>query len=323
MMILYKDIKSGVEKELGYALQEDIWQDLFDDGYVGDVETGAESVEWLADKVRERFRLYDKRRAESEEVEEMLDRKSAVFENNLTEERLRAISVITAEEARKNRSVQEFRRLYLNDVFLRTEQIENWIFDISKSEGGKTVKFEMLPYAIPDDPFVRRFPAIPGGVLDKLRLLGERLSSWYGWQEAQATIFLLTDKIPQINPMKIRIRARSRVTAATRVVMEIDPALTPSQVSEKYVEVRNDLFGRQYRSLSKKHILLAEFAALRPQNESWLTSMNAWNKQWNKRPGYKYSHISNFHRDCKKAEIRLLSPIHWNQKLDEIGKNEG
>jgi hypothetical protein len=44
---------------------------------------------------------------------------------------------------------------------------------------------------------------------------------------------------------------------------------------------------------------------MRPEEEPPAEQMAAWNKDF---PKWRYTHLSNFHRDCRKAQQRLLAP---------------
>jgi hypothetical protein len=125
--------------------------------------------------------------------------------------------------------------------------------------GHGTVK-----YATPSEPH-REQPVRAGseGVLDELRLRARTLVSAYGWTEAQATVYILTDLAP------------IAATYAKKLVEEQD---------------------RRPKAMSRKHLQLAEFTAehLIRQGESLAVRMAAWNALY---PDWAYRTVSHFGGD--------------------------
>ena len=66
---------------------------------------------------------------------------------------------------------------------------------------------------------------------------------------------------------------------ASRINMEIDPTLTPEEVAEQYKKLRVPLIGTRYRSMSEKHLRLAEFyGGHKPEGTTWTSLMDKWNR---------------------------------------------
>ena len=87
--------------------------------------------------------------------------------------------------------------------------------------------------------------------------------------------------------------------------MEIDPTLTPEEVAERYKELRASLIGTRYRSMSEKHLRLAEFyGGHKPEGTTWATLMDKWNQIQGR--GWEYDRFEVFARDCKQAWQRLM-----------------
>ena len=103
-----------------------------------------------------------------------------------------------------------------------------------------------------------------GGTLDALRQVSEHLSRHYGWEEGWATEFVLTDRIPPIRPIESSSSLPSTFTSLARIVLTIDPALSPKEVMDKYRAERTQLAGNRHRDLSEKHLQLAAFTSSRP-----------------------------------------------------------
>ena len=86
--------------------------------------------------------------------------------------------------------------------------------------------------------------------------------------------------------------------------MEIDPTLTPEEVARGYKKLRDRWIKGRYRSMSEKHLRLAEFYR-GSKDVSWSTLMRQWNeKQDEKEVGNQEP--QNFARDCKHAWKRLM-----------------
>jgi hypothetical protein len=168
---------------------------------------------------------------------------------------------------------------------------------------GRSIK--TLEYAIPGDRWVRRIATRVGTPLEDLRYLSEELARRYRWQPSQATIFVLTGLTPLINEIGATIEYRGPIPALTRIALSVDPAVSPREVAERYRELRRELRPGRSRPLSEKHTELALFATERPEGESWLDQMTAWNQA---HPAWRYEQPTNFARDARQAQRRLMEP---------------
>lgn len=162
--------------------------------------------------------------------------------------------------------------------------------------------------AIGSGQWVRRVPVAATGPLAELKSVSEHLAEQFGWQEAQASVFVLTGDIPVVYPMRARVRHLSPYTAASRIELSVDPAITPRELANYYRMLRSTLLGRRHRTLSEKHLRLAAFVANRPAGDTWGDTMRAWNVVHAGRPKWPYQHASNFQRDAMRAQQRLLYP---------------
>ena len=143
------------------------------------------------------------------------------------------------------------------------------------------------------------------GILDGLRRVSEGLASRFGWQEGLATIFVLTGRVPLLSQLRVTVRHRSPISAASRVTLTVDPGCSPKQGAEAYQEARRQVVGPRHRELSEKHIFLAQFSAYRKKGETLAQSMEQWNEHY---PNWTYKTVTNFGRDMKKAQQRLMQP---------------
>ena len=159
----------------------------------------------------------------------------------------------------------------------------------------------------PDIEVEQQIAVREGGTLDALRQVSEHLSRHYGWEEGWATEFVLTDRIPPIRPIESSSSLPSTFTSLARIVLTIDPALSPREVMDKYRAERTQLAGNRHRDLSEKHLQLAAFTSSRPAGESWKDRMNVWNDTYDQ---WRYERETNFGRDCSQAVRRLLHPAY-------------
>jgi len=146
-------------------------------------------------------------------------------------------------------------------------------------------------------------------VLDSVRKVSEHLAQYYGWTEAEATLFVLTGRPPFISDCKVLIRTKAlkapcdsgwKITKT--IVMEIDPILTPDQVAKTYEQERKKMLLWSPRIQSQKHLALAEYVGL-DRKQTWRDKMKQWNKTF---PQWSYQNARNFQRDVQQATQRLL-----------------
>lgn len=201
--------------------------------------------------------------------------------------------------------VAAFRREVLGDRFVALERVGEWIRDQASRErpAGRPL---LLAYGLPSAPHVYHEAVSPGGILDRLRKVSERLSDFYGWQDAQATVFVLTGVTPRLSAIVGEIRSKGPISARSRIVLTVDPKVTPAELARYYQSMRQH-FGARMRRLSEKHARLAVFAAQQDEGESPDVQRQRWNEQckaW-KRPSWRYKDTSQFKRDYQKALERL------------------
>lgn len=249
-----------------------------------------------------------------------------------------AVSLLLAREASKDEVVQAFRDKVLGGRLIHFEKLDRWIQEHWESDGPPTTWIEVplsgkwklegetvtvtpsmrigknfplegrlrtytLKYATPDLDTQIVKPVAKGGILDQLRFASEHCARLYGWQEGQATIFILTGRMPLITRCRTTTRIRS-IQATARITLEIDPSLSPKEVGEAYQAARKKIQGRR-RELSAKHITLGQFLAESPDGETLAAGMKRWNRKYRK---WRYKQVTNFGRDMKAAERRLMNP---------------
>jgi hypothetical protein len=329
-------VQDQLRRRLGRRYTATLWTYLQDKGYVEDVTTGAEDVAWL---VQEAAKILNAaaRPATDEEA-------TAAGPQGPPpgQERVWALSRLVAEAAAQDEDVVRFRQKHLDDQLLEWADVEAWLQSKKKAEGpitkdltitlpadvdltspptmedllpymrrgtGRKLSVRVLDYAIKNEQWVHRMSVSAGGCLDRLRLLSEELARGYGWVPAQATVFVLTG-IPAVVP-SVRVRTsefqrRGIDTAwANRIVLDLDPACTPEEVSSAFQAARQQQGIGNPRSLSVKHMRLAAFACAEHVGKPWLERFELWNREF---PHWPYTSQSNFRRDAIQAQYRLLYP---------------
>ena len=120
-----------------------------------------------------------------------------------------------------------------------------------------------------------KFPRQDCPELEWLKSLSVRLSRKCSWLESAATLFVLTQWFMIVPGISATLQRRRDIPFLSRIVLEIDPAMPVEHVVLSYMKER-DTLRQRWRSLSNKHLRLASFAALRP-DESWYKLMESWN----------------------------------------------
>jgi hypothetical protein len=214
--------------------------------------------------------------------------------------------------------------VYPHAVLLRVKKLDyrtGWPIDPplqlaqnDQIEGVANV--DCLEYGKPGSGWVHRVPIGRDGTLRVLHELSKTLATFFHWQAAQATAFVLTDLTPVIETESVAVHPAPHVTVPyggpqplaclVRVTLTIDPIMTPKELARKYASVRNRLLAQKPRALSTKHLALAVFTTKHPALNQ--ESMEQWAREF---PQWKYRRISQFGRDARTARSRLLhrSPV--------------
>ncbi len=167
---------------------------------------------------------------------------------------------------------------------------------------SECLTFRFLFYREPDSDEIREIPTAMNGTLEALRQLSERLAREYAWTAADATLFVLTNTAPEIRPLTSASQSR-QLPALSRIVLTIDPALSPQEVAEHYRQIRQEIMPARHRDLSEKHLQLAAFSGTHPRLGTWQQKMVKWNSDHR---DWAYKEASNFAHDCLQARRRVL-----------------
>jgi len=246
-----------------------------------------------------------------------------------------AFGLLLEQKAAEEKNVGVFRERFLKGKLLSGDKVEPWIkrleridgpptvwldvplppgynfqrdhktgrvftkprLTIPRQNGGRSLHLRTLAYGVPEDCWERHVPTTNAGVLERLRQISVFLAKRYGWQEAQATLFVLTGRIPLVSPVRCKVNL-------SRITLDVDPSITPRHLADHYRRIRRKVLAKRTRSLSPKHINLAAFLAGRDPGKKWEERLNAWNERY---PCWKYDDVGIFSRDCRQAKKRLLA----------------
>ena len=327
----YDDIRAALAHRLGHDPKEEIWDRLVDEAHVQEVWLDIVEIDYLEEKYRQ-FAHYP---------EVMVQTTRSATDPGPRQIRLQILSDLAAKQAATEKIVITFRQQHLTKRLLKSEEVVEWIerqaaeegrasrylrvpipdrhelitrngrvfvepmISISEAPSASHVGMELLSYAAPGDQWVRRIPVKHGGMLDRLRVVSEYLARRFTWQEVQASTFVLTGLSPIMSSLRGEIRVALSQPISSRISMEIDPTLTPEEVAKQYKKLRASLVGARYRSMSEKHLRLAEFyEGQKPEGTTWAALMDKWNTSQDR--GWEYDRFESFARDCKQAWHRLM-----------------
>ncbi len=273
-----------------------------------------------------------------------------------------ALSLLLVQRARGDRLVIEFRKSVLSDALIEPEELEGWVqkraeedgeptwwltdlpipsthsrafdnetlrtyadppLEVSAENGAYGARFKQLKYAGPRTPWTQVALIAQGGVLEQLWNVANHLSTRFSWQESQAVGFVLTDGVPLVDHIRMTKSGTSPFTSLNRIAIHVDPTLTPKQVADHYRQTRDEIWGGRYRSPGEKHLRLVIFQAGTSQEKSWKDRMTEWNEEHSAPEWNRYTHESNFRRDCLKAVERVLKPDYQSPiPADDAAQND-
>jgi len=337
-----QDIRDAVNRALGRPVLGSIWQLLKGKRYVLEALENARAAGDGSGEIFEIDSLISEAQDWQSAFEESTESKNKSADSNQYEKALmqqnkvgalrqEVLSEIYAKMAAADEDVIAFREEVLGGKTMKWGEVEAWIEgQIQKEEPYKTGGSCLtLSYLIPGNKSVYHKAVRVGGVLDGLRGLSESLAKYYGWADAQATVFVLADVLPLVSliratytaaPGARRINGRlcSQPGATRRITLEIDPTFTDKQVAKVYRQVRRNLLKTNgigsaiNRPLSEKHLELARFGIRQPEDRPAWKRLNLWNMACENRKGgeggWQETYAGNLNRDCKAAVKRLLNP---------------
>ncbi len=251
-----------------------------------------------------------------------------------------------AKEAANDPLVRRFREEYLSDGLLSWSEVDSWIKEYENREKdlpsdlativlppGHVInekgqiepplsqeecesltvrgdKAMLLEYSIPGKNHVQISLVGAGGVLDRLRHISHSLAARYGWQEAQATVFVLTGAVPLVPPIKAWVNRKyvqwgGPPRSGARIHLDVDVTVGGEAVRAAYIEARRQVLDKRHMKPSTTRVAtLVYFVESRP-GMSWKDRWEEWNREY---PAWSY-----------KSEVSMRQVYHREkEKLEEI-----
>ena len=251
---------------------DQLWDYLVEKGHVGEVEEDREPIEYLLDEARQV-------QAAARSATLPADGNDVVRQaaGAAAAARIDALSAIYAAWARTDLEVHRFRsHPVFTSGLMEPEEAGPWLLQqrAASAPGGNADQYLLEAFARSRPgaarPFINlwyiadsqeRIVAVDvTTVLGDLAKLADLLAGRYRWRPSGATMFVLTDSVPEVYVYTGSASVRSGATAATTTVtMSLDPALTPDQVAGIYSRLKAKVQpSPPPRSLSVKRYRLAQ-----------------------------------------------------------------
>ena len=301
------EIRDRLSQFLGSPLSDPEWQLLKKEGAIDKVRASNRPNDAAHDVV-EQIRRY--RKAFGSENTATVTRKAYLQGQDLwsitNPPRIYVVGVLLGADAQQYAPVTAFREAHLPGGLLEQgERLETWLWERARAETCELVSGHTplyLAYLDHHDQ-VEYVPYLQGGVLAELKELAQELHRRYGWHEEEATTFVCCGRVPVPEEFEEEVIEREPFGAASRIIMTVDPALSPAALASLYQELRKPLVGQRHRGLNDKHRSLAWHHA-RYHDHTWQEQMRLWNEE--QRAQWQYTEPWNFHRDSTWAARRLL-----------------
>jgi hypothetical protein len=171
------------------------------------------------------------------------------------------------------------------------------------------LRWRLLKYGVPDSDWSRVVATRRGGSLDTLKSISDELSSRYEWEEASATVFVLTGLTPVVIRTRFKHAASQRFPVLQRVELTVDLAMSPKEVGDYYRDIRKRVTkGGRHRPMEEKALQLAVLKARENRNIT-PEVMQKWNGMFSETmPDWRYDDADRFRYECFRSYDRLLDP---------------
>jgi hypothetical protein len=374
------EVRLALERKLRKTVDAETWDLLVEERYVASVKEGDEELEELVYQYKRHERRSPPEREVLKNLTTRGPRQQSPEKEEQPDKRFELISQLLANEATDRPDVRKFRREHLHNNLLGRGEVAPWLEEKAREEAKAGLPSQWLKFPLPKGHTIRpnqkteSIKVVPplttlpmygvsrdrellewagedgivpghtyvahGGVLHELQLLGKYLAKMYGWQEAQATTFVLTGVCPLVSQLRFGVnysvgkdyRPRARIT------LNVDPEVSPAKVAEVYRKVRQSVrSGKRNKPMSERILTLVEFALeQRRLGKKWEDIMELWNRRYPKWKVLKPKRQSgkdpeaealrralwNFNRDYNRAVEGLFKELKYSA-LPELGKKKG
>ncbi|PZR80378.1 MAG: hypothetical protein DLM65_08045 [Candidatus Aeolococcus gillhamiae] len=348
--LMSPDCRAEIERELRGPITDAVWAWLEDESYTDDIEWQEGGAKGAAEAVRKHRRVFRTTRQPIDHVERA--------PKGWQEDRIRQLARVYTQLAEQELSVRHLRakidglsrRAALRKAGREKATREvagtpepaalvTWIIDryyralnIAADADADAVRTALVPHlgTLPElwyrDGDEVRVVAVPAGsLLGEVAKVAAELADRYRWSPWDATRWLVCggdSPVPWVFRWKPELRGlhRGEITdTTTRLVLEVDPAFTPSDVAAAYGRARATIYsGVRVRPLDDKSQALARFALDHGYGDG-KPPWEDWRKQWNAGPGRKRGRYGS-HDDGPRSKWRFRRDLHsaWG-RLTRVG----
>ncbi len=310
------EIREQLERELRRALSNAEWDYLVEERYIAGVKSNDYTVSEVAEVVRKLRKTFGSSSRSSGEIAPVYPKAIAARQSALG-------AFYAARYASKNRDVVGIRDRIGP---LSERQVLGWV--AAKHYSSLELKPETSPHeeataiarvANSDQEWPPPtlyymdgkkpcFVSVVDPLLMSLAKLAKSLAHDWLFPEAEATNWILTGRIPRVLRYSVELRVQLiTANAVSRIVLELDPDMSPLEVAKVYGKLRGQMKGTRarVRPLSERTAVLAGWIVNRPAEETWKTARLAWNREY---PEWRQDRDTNFARDAHAAVRRLANP---------------
>ncbi len=341
-------VKQDLKKRLGQPVSDVLWDRLVKDFYVNEVIQGERDITSLANKYREFDHLALAREMERKRSTQMGRVVKKLPPDSRTFLQGKMLSSKAAEDLLVKRFRTEYlpdgllaredvepwiKEQVRNEGRMITYDEDNFITSRRREDSGpggisyssqvevkpplplslsaSSLEFRarVLNYRIPGASQSYSIRGIrKGGALANLRTVSKHLAHRYGWEEEQATVFVLTGEPVVMSPIVVTILAFDASadpgpSSNRRIVMDIDSEVAPEMVKRVYSTQRKSLRQKdRYRSLSERVAKLVSFVLDHP-DDTWKERWTAWNHAY---PQWKYETDASMAQIYRRAKKKLM-----------------
>ncbi len=251
-----------------------------------------------------------------------------------------ALSWLLAQRASAQEEVCAFREESLPGGLLALEEVEGWLRNEASPHGGdgqdpakdenrgpKDMSGRRQARGAPqqpgsaDDPHLQlsvvkfRNPGrgtaeeVPVGSpsLERLGRASAQVAECCAWEEADATVFVLTGALPRWSRLEVTETHLSGNPLASQITLVVHPSVTAREVAQAYRETRKSFAEMARRLPTEKHLLLFLYCTqCLAAGAGWEDVLLGWNENHGDDfARARYSQLSNFRRDYHRVKKKL------------------
>jgi hypothetical protein len=325
-------IRTALEDKINRPVIDDIWDTLWEEGYVEDVLL--KKYDGAFPSLLKKYRLMEKEYLTNYSAGRQAGTQKNIIEIMKEWKETPPIKEsvvfcrVLAAEVGKLPIVRQFRQDALNGSLLQPEEIETWLETMAEREAslyglsGRQISpgelenldtllkseeqfpSSTLEFFSTNDGQLKYLDISPAGILGRLKNVAITIINFKApmWSEHEAVSFALTGQVPHIPTVKGKVFWP--FNGQSVVSLTFDARITPQTLAKEYGKIRRQILGSGHvKPISEKHQELAAYAAGKKEGLTWDALMRQWNKDF---PKWQYIHTRIFCRDALSAINRVL-----------------